>query len=123
MISRLNAAELAAMTVAPKELIADCMIKFEMEKTQLCRPAGKPIRNISFKMGSSKWKACQSIWVGPSVFFNIQNKMVELITLDVTVAMATPSTLRPNPTTNTRFKTTLVQPDRIKTINGVFVLP
>lgn len=46
MTSMFHAALDAAMTVVPRLLMADCMTMFDIEKTALCTPAGRPIRRM-----------------------------------------------------------------------------
>ena len=58
-----------------------------------------------------------------SDFIKTINSTIELIALDITVAMATPFTVILRTITKNKFKSTLRQPESASTISGVFVSP
>ncbi len=83
--------------------MAPCMKMFAKEKTIPCSPAGIPIFIILLSSGVVIPSFLMSIWYG--VFFLRSSRRIipELIMFDMTVAIATPSTVIPNPMTRRRL--------------------
>ena len=99
------------------------MKMFESEKTMLCRPAGMPTRRILERSSFAIRSLLSSILISLlSRMRNIQT-ITALSTLDITVAMATPSTSRPNAMTNTMFRTAFSAPEIVRQISGRRVSP
>ena len=81
------------MMTVPRLLIADWMIIFATENTALCIPAGTPIRRIRFILSMSMRSSFGSTWIAFSVRRRQRYRIAALTALEITVAMATPSTV------------------------------
>ena len=119
----LKPAEEAAMTSAPRLLMADWIRMLDKENIMLWTPEGTPIRSISFKTLPSIRSSPQRTDTSPSSRSRETSSIPAPIRLEVTVAMATPATSRCTTMTRNRFRSTLAMPETIRHSSGVRVSP
>ena len=99
------------------------MIIFANEKIIPCIPAGTPIFKISPSTSPCTRSFLGSTRIANWVFINAANRIAELNTFEITVAVATPSTSIPNPNTKNRLSTTFSIPEITSATSGIWVFP
>ena len=103
--------------------MADWMMMFAEEKTQDWRHAGTPILRILLSTEPLILSFFSSNLAAVFDFRKKSRRTIPLIMLEMTVAVATPSTVLPMNTTKKTFNPTLIRPDITSAINGILVLP
>ena len=119
----LNAAEDAAITSVPRLLIADWIMMFADENTIACMAAGIPILRILPRIDLLTRSFLTSNLAAVSVCLKKCSKMMLLKRFEITVAAATPSTVRPRIITKNIFRSTLTMPEIMSATKGILVLP
>ena len=102
------------MTTDWKEFTADWISTLEIEKRLPCRPAGRPMRIISFALFQSTRHSLISRRMTPWVRMRQASTSAMLMTWLTTVAMATPATSIWNRMTRSIFSSTFTSPASIR---------
>ena len=75
------------------------------------------------RMGRSMRSFLRSRWISSSVRLSFTNRITELTTFEMTVAIATPLTDILSTATKNRFSTTFRMPDIVSATSGTLVSP